>query len=253
MLLVDIGNTRVKWRQHNINDTGQAKPEVIQRGSIAVKGLSTELLLQALPADTRTLWFASVASESVNALLLAWASKHQVVWRQARSQQQWRDLTNAYADCGRMGVDRWLAMVAARQLTRQPVCVIDCGSASTVDFIAANGQHEGGYIIPGQHLMVQSLLKDTAKIAFTEQESDADDGYGVSTAGAVLKGAQCFHRLGVMAIAEQALQSGYRVYASGGDGAFLAHNKAIGYVDELVLDGLWACLYDEPCQIPEQA
>ncbi|MDP6968835.1 MAG: type III pantothenate kinase [Gammaproteobacteria bacterium] len=247
MLLVDIGNTRLKWRLHNINDAGQAMPEVIQRGSILAKGLTAEALSQALPTGTRALWFASVASEAVNAQLLTWAVQHQIEWRQAHTRPQWQDLINAYADCSRMGVDRWLAMVATRQLTRQSACVIDCGSASTVDFIAASGQHEGGYIIPGQHLMAQSLLQDTAQIAFTQQESEAHAGYGVSTAGAVLKGTQQFHELGIGAIAEQALRSGYKVYATGGDGEFLTPNQAIDYIDELVLDGLLACLYDGLC------
>jgi hypothetical protein len=43
------------------------------------------------------------------------------------------------------------------------------------------------------------------------------------------------------------LQAGYKVYATGGDGKFLAQNQAINYIDELVLDGLWASLYDESC------
>lgn len=248
MLLVDIGNTRLKWRLHKLDANDQPIPAVQQRGSIPIKELSVSALTQILPANAQSLWFASVAGEDTNSLLRTWAANHQLTYLQAHTRQHWQDLTNAYADVTRMGVDRWLAMVAVRQLNQVAVCVIDCGSATTVDFIAANGQHEGGYIIPGQRLMVQSLLLDTAQVDFVEQENKLQEGvYGTNTAGAVMQGSKRMHQTGVGAIAEQALQAGYKVYATGGDGKFLAQNQTINYIDELVLDGLWASLYDESC------
>ncbi len=248
MLLVDIGNTRLKWRLHKLDANGQPTTTVQQRGSIATKELSTPALTKAMPANAKTLCFASVADKNINALLVAWAAKQQLNYQQVQTQQQWQDLTNAYADVTRMGVDRWLVMVAVRQLNQAAICVIDCGSATTVDFIAANGQHEGGYIIPGQRLMVQSLISDTAQIDFLDQEAQLQNGgYGINTAGAVIQGSKNLHQAGINAIAEQALRAGYKVYATGGDGKFLAQNQAINYIEELVLDGLWASLYDESC------
>ena len=213
--------------------------------------LSSEQLQEQLPAKgVDACGFTSVAGEKVNGLLLAWANEQGIEIKQAYTQDRWQDLINSYDDCSCMGVDRWLAMVAVRNLTKQAACVIDCGSASTVDFIAANGQHEGGYIIPGQRLMVQSLLQDTANIVFAEHEREVVAGYGTSTAGAVLKGVSRMHEAGIGAIASAALQRGYVIYATGGDGDFLAEVQGIHLVDELVLDGLKACLYDVPGLLP---
>ena len=187
-----------------------------------------------------------MAAEHINLRVRAWAYAQSILCQQATTQDYWQELSNSYADCSRMGVDRWLVMVAARHITKQPVCVIDCGSASTLDYVAANGQHEGGFIIPGQRLMVQSLLKDTANIAFTDAEADLSQGYGTSTAGAVLKGARAMHQSGIKALAERAVTDGYRVFATGGDGEFLDSIEGLEFVPEMVLDGLWACLYHEP-------
>ena len=246
LLLVDIGNTRFKWRLQ----ASVASSKAVARGSLSTAQLTAAQLQEQLPSGVEVCGLTSVASVKVNDMVLAWAQQQGIEVTQAQTQTQWQDLKNSYSDCSRMGVDRWLAMVAVRSLTRLPACVIDCGSASTVDFVAANGQHEGGYIIPGQRLMVQSLLQDTANIAFAEHEREDVAGYGTSTAGAVLKGAARMHEAGISAIANKALQGGYTVYATGGDGEFLANQQGIHFLDELVLDGLKACLYDVPGLLP---
>ena len=241
LLLVDIGNTRLKWRCQPLGSEVQG--EVVRRGSLPTQELSVELLDSHFPKGVQQIWFASVADTRINDLVQEWAKDQCVTVVQAQTQAQWQDLVNSYTQCSRMGVDRWLVMVAARQLTKQPVCVIDCGSASTLDFVAANGQHEGGYILPGQRLMVQSLLKDTANISFKTQELEVGVGYGTSTAGAVVKGAKNLHQAGIKMMATQALEQGYVVYVTGGDGEFLKANNRIHFIEDLVLDGLWTCLY----------
>ena len=86
-----------------------------------------------------------------------------------------------------MGVDRWLAMLAARKRCSGRVCVVDAGSALTIDFVDADGLHQGGYIIPGPLLMERALLLDTGLVRFAE---DVDYGLapGRSTAEAVRHG-----------------------------------------------------------------
>ena len=242
LLLIDIGNTRLKWRLQSSADCSQ----VVARGELLTQEVTQTVLQKQLPINATEVWFTSVATDAVNQHIHAWAYDQGIPRRQAVTQDSWQDLVNSYTDCSRMGVDRWLVMVAARYLTKQPVCIIDCGSASTLDYVAADGQHEGGFIIPGQRLMVQSLLKDTANIAFTEAEADLSQGYGTSTAGAVMKGARAMHRAGIQALAKQAIADGYKVFVTGGDSEFLASIEGLEYVPEMVVDGLWACLYHEP-------
>jgi type III pantothenate kinase len=76
-------------------------------------------------------------------------------------------VTNAYADPARLGVDRWLALVAGWNKYRENVCVIDCGSAVTADLVRADGTHLGGYIIPGSYMMQQALIQRTGQITLS--------------------------------------------------------------------------------------
>lgn len=105
----------------------------------------------------------------------------------ARSVSEVGGLRNSYAEPERLGVDRWLAMLGARERVAGRLCVVDAGSALTLDIVAADGRHEGGYIIPGRRLMERALLFDTGRVRFAE-----DAGYslepGTSTAEAVRHG-----------------------------------------------------------------
>jgi type III pantothenate kinase len=71
---------------------------------------------------------------------------------------------NGYLDYRQMGVDRWLAILASYVTYRSAACVVDAGTALTIDAVAADGSHRGGLIVPGPALMRRSLLQDTAGI-----------------------------------------------------------------------------------------
>ena len=68
-----------------------------------------------------------------------------------------------YAKFNTLGVDRWLAILAAREITQLPVAVIDLGTANTCD-IVINDQHLGGWISPGFSVMRESLLSTTQNV-----------------------------------------------------------------------------------------
>ena len=55
-----------------------------------------------------------------------------------------------------------LAILAAYHYHPQGVCVLDCGTAITLDLMHGDGRHLGGYILPGFELMRQSLISNTA-------------------------------------------------------------------------------------------
>lgn len=68
------------------------------------------------------------------------------------------------AEPQKVGIDRLLSAVAANRL-RPPDCpaiVVDSGTATTVDYIAADGVFEGGAILPGIELAATSLHRYTA-------------------------------------------------------------------------------------------
>jgi type III pantothenate kinase len=181
-LQIDFGNSSAKWRLLTQDS------EIVTRGRYVPGEEASRKELLNCTRECSEIWVASVAStdteaEFSNLLETHWGLKP---WF-ARSQKQTGDLVNSYTDPGRMGVDRWLAMLGARKRSQQRVCVVDAGSALTIDFIAASGQHEGGYILPGPALMERALLLDTDRVRF-EEDVDYALTPGCSTAEAVRHG-----------------------------------------------------------------
>lgn len=90
-----------------------------------------------------------------------------------------------YQDPSKLGIDRLLAMEAAFRESESSVVVIDCGSAVTVDYVSQTGFHEGGYIVPGYRLQMESLLRDTS-LSFEDIRPSL--GLGQSTSECIRNG-----------------------------------------------------------------
>lgn len=97
-------------------------------------------------------------------------------------------VTHAYRDISQLGVDRWLAIIAAWTRYQSPVCVVSCGTAVTVDAISASGAHQGGLIIPGVNMMQTTLIRETSDIQ-AEPGVDFSKAFGRSTAECINSGA----------------------------------------------------------------
>jgi type III pantothenate kinase len=163
-LLIDIGNTRLKWCcSHNgqlSEITAFLNEELTEQQLIAV--------WQDLPTPMR-IGLASVSKPSLQKLLHAVVDK---LWptltiKAITSQAHAFGVLNAYKNPGSLGVDRWLAMVAARQCYPDSLCVVDCGTAITIDLLNAEGKHLGGMISPGLTTMKKSLAQGAAQLEFS--------------------------------------------------------------------------------------
>ena len=134
-------------------------------------------------------YIASVADAETTAGVLEYA---RMTWslepRQAVTEKERAGLTNAYTEVSAMGVDvRWLAMLAAWHRYKRPVCVIDCGTAITVDVILEDGRHAGGLILPGVPLMASALVRDTHGIR-KYHETAPEPEFGRSTSDCISNG-----------------------------------------------------------------
>lgn len=164
ILLVDIGNARLKWAFYQ--EGLCANPE-----GIFHKGRSSEALLeetwQFISAPS-SLWVSNVAGSSFQEALLTWARKRgQIPVHFARSLTKQCGIQNGYEKPEQLGVDRWLALLAARQHCSFPFCVVDYGSALTLDVVDQHGRHLGGHILPGWHVWIRAL-----KVQFPHLELD---------------------------------------------------------------------------------
>lgn len=174
MLLLDAGNSRLKWA---LCERGQ----FLHRGDFVYDWL-------ALPAQFTAQWSALLKAGSVEKLVLCNVAGEQLEsplrqWlatgiSQEKALQETAPLTIdsvvaqsqafgvqcAYEQPAQLGADRWAALVTARHNIAGVSCVIDCGTALTIDVLSAEGVHMGGLIVPGRAMMRQSLLANTAQI-----------------------------------------------------------------------------------------
>ena len=184
-LLVDIGNSRIKWALTNGNTLGEL-------GAI-VHGTdnATYLLREAWqPLDKpEKISVANVAGAEAEALVRLLSEQlWSLVPDFARVERSCCGVTNAYDDIGQLGVDRWLAILAAWSMYRKPLCVISVGTALTIDIVDNAGRHLGGYIIPGPVLMQESLIDNTSGIAVPVTE-EYELCYGKNTIECIRNGA----------------------------------------------------------------
>jgi type III pantothenate kinase len=155
-LLLDIGNTRLKWAWWD---------QALKSGGARVHaGHSPQAVLEALDLELKPaeLWVASVAAPELRAAVEGWArTRWGLAPHWVSSDTAACGVRNAYAQPARLGVDRWLAMIAAYRRTRGAVFVVDAGTALTIDVVDARGQHRGGLIAPGLDTQRQSLQRGT--------------------------------------------------------------------------------------------
>lgn len=168
-LLVDIGNSCVKWA--TLDKDGLSDSQYFQRGKSGIKTNLTKAWKAY--SDIEAIYVANVAGEKIAAQLTEWCQKQwQLEPNFILAEQKKFGVNNAYEEAEKLGVDRWLSLISARQHARNAQCIIDCGTAITVDIVTRNGQHQGGMILPGLTLMRRSLASDTH--ALTEESGDQE-------------------------------------------------------------------------------
>jgi type III pantothenate kinase len=190
-LLVDIGNSRVKWAW--LTGNRLRKAQAADYSGWRARDFARRIIGSRLNIDR--ILVASVAADSVTDALAAGArlagapAPERVTTRRSAC-----GVTIAYIDPWRLGVDRMLAMIAAhRRFAEQPVCAVAIGTAMTLDLVGADGRHWGGAIIPAPPLMVSSLLEGTNGIRRRAQGGASGKGralFGRSTRAAVEQGAR---------------------------------------------------------------
>ena len=187
VLQIDIGNTYIKWR---LLVSGSIK----SRGRVLAK--NPDLFFERLRdiAEVDAIPVSSVASSDFNSLI---SEKLLEIFGSAPwfcvSTDKLIGVTNAYLDSSELGVDRWLAIVAAWAEFRRDVIIVDSGTALTIDIVDQKGSHLGGYIIPGGTLMERALLSDTANLRCDYSSAEQEARPGNNTAQAIKNGIALAH------------------------------------------------------------
>lgn len=235
-LLVDIGNTRIKWC---LLDAGVLRePDALRHSGERLPVLQAAWSKLSVPAGVRV---ASVASAPTEALVSAlslqlWGIP--VIFERPR--QQVLGFTLAYTEPERLGVDRWLAMLAARHRGPGPTLVVDCGTAITLDALDASGNHLGGLILPGFGLLWSAFFAGTgmSQLPFRKHPGLL----GTETGDCIAAGALQAVTGMIERVRNRLVETGRepRLVLTGGDAAQVAEQLggACELVPELVLQGL---------------
>jgi len=165
-LLIDIGNSRIKWCLHDSVENEFSLDGVMLHDKSDLLTLFSEHWSHLDSPDRVVI--SNVSGQRLAESLDAWVEKAwQVKTEYVKTEAFNNGVSNAYSDYATLGVDRWVAIIAAWQRFRQEekaICVVDCGTATTIDGISASGQHLGGFIIPGYTIMQGMLLNNTSDI-----------------------------------------------------------------------------------------
>ncbi|MGH8447438.1 MAG: type III pantothenate kinase [Solimonas sp.] len=233
-LLIDIGNTRLKW--------ALARDGMFaEHGAVLHEGEPARVIGALPAARVESAWLAHVTGAAHEESLCAAVHAHYGVATQiARTAPAWQGLRNAYREPQRLGVDRWLAMVAAWHEARGAACVIDAGTALTADAIAADGRHLGGIIAAGLETQQRAVLGAT-RFATRSFESAYDGGFGDDTETCVRQGAM-LACLGAIDRARLLAGPAALCLLTGGDATMLLPYLGDGWTHRpfLVLEGLRA-------------
>lgn len=245
ILLLDAGNTAIKWgvcRDGRLATTGGFRHRDSDFSTAASAAWGD------LPAPASVL-VANVAGEGLGRLITEWTQQH---WGIApafiHATATACGVVNAYVNPAGLGVDRWAALVGAWHHGVTPVCIIDCGSAITVDLLERDGRHRGGLILPGIEMLKSVLVDATANIRGAPPVPGvslfARDTADAVTGGAAYLAVAALDRIitDMAAATEQALD----VVLTGGDAGRILPllNVTARHDPVLVLKGL-AALYGD--------
>jgi type III pantothenate kinase len=189
VLLLDVGNTRLKW---GVGEAGEVRQtgHVVQ-ARLAEVGLGA--LTRRLPRRVDAAIACNVAGQSVATRLQGVIHAHTGHdLHFARPARAACGVTNGYTRPRRLGVDRWVALVGAWAELERACLVVDAGTAVTIDALDGGGRHLGGQILPGINVMADALAGNTAQIPRVAMSRAGDvDGLGMfgnSTRAAVQQG-----------------------------------------------------------------
>lgn len=224
-LVVDAGNTSTKFTAFSAGKVIFFSREF---DVLAEEGLSPEVI-----------YFASVRSREndhglCEKLLMLYPDVSLVELQTAAKAC---GVINAYPQPSRLGVDRWLSLIAGYHHVKNNVVVVDVGTAVKVDVVSSAGVHLGGYIAPGLALMESSLRSNTAKIRYTEDEVFGGEGLPNSTARAVTEG--CYEMLVGFLERVYKMHSNCSWLVAGGDASKLLEvlSFPVQYSPNLVAEG----------------
>ncbi|UJP03416.1 MAG: type III pantothenate kinase [Nitrosomonas sp.] len=240
-LVIDSGNSFVKWGLFN-ND------HWLTQNSISYDDVSDLEIEFSVFSEPYLIIISHVARDETKNEICKFISRWptQPIWHHSQSYQC--GVSNGYSNPNQLGSDRWAALIAAWNIEHKACLVINAGTAVTIDTLSDSGKFLGGIILPGVHLMLNSLYSGTQ---LERNKSGVYKNFPVNTQNAILSGiiqslVGAIDRMHDI-LSAQLKHSSINCIISGGNASLLS--PFIRYptkiIDNLVLEGLVVIAKDE--------
>jgi len=258
-LLIDQGNSSIKWCFYSNQVDGEHEDgtdfedKYTFMGNLSIEGMEFPVnsgSLDELEAEVKArsdnidgIYISSVQKQTKLQIIVDGIKQYTSAPVEiVRTANDYQGLKNSYEQIEKMGVDRWLVMLACWQQLKTGFIVVDAGSAMTLDIVDKSGQHLGGHIVPGLALQKQALQYGTDRVNFDQEAKAVAFEPGTSTDEAVQNGC-----LTVLSSYITAMYQQYNVNESlplvitGGDAVVLSEALNVEHevVPGLVLKGLY--------------
>lgn len=178
-LLIDAGNTRIKLALAEGDACGAAENLPVRQAGDLTRHFAN------LP-NVQQVWVSNVAGEEVARQIRAACAARGWLPQFITAQAAQCGVRNCYEQPAQLGSDRWAALIAAWHQVGGACLVVNCGTATTIDALSAQGKFLGGLIVPGVDLMQRSLIAATAQL---QECGGKYENFPCNTADALFSGA----------------------------------------------------------------
>ena len=243
LLLVDAGNTRVKWA---LARADAALGDWVASGAVLHADLDDLAGEWDAFQATRAI-VSNVAGTAMRERLAAVLGPIDTEWFASSAERA--GLVNGYREPARLGCDRFAAAIGARALAPgQALVVATCGTATTVDAVSADGHFLGGMILPGLALMAGALARNTAQLPDAVADAAPPALFADNTHDAIVSG--CLSAQAGAIERAVAGHGGAACMLSGGAAPFIAPALQVAHklVENIVLVGLHAAARADAAQ-----
>lgn len=250
MLLIDVGNTSIKWARPKLGAVPHYGEILWQHvGIVRHRDMaSLRQIWQELHGTkpVRHVLISNVASKGISDTLTGFLKTlpDSPDIRHFASQASHAGITNTYRNCSQLGCDRFASMIGAHALfPDKPLVVATAGTATTIDSITPEGVFQGGMILPGLGLMAHSLALNTEQLPEIDRMEKGITPFANHTRAAILAG--CLNaQSGAIERAVEAFRKRYdnvNCLVSGGAAKYIVPSLSVPchIVSNLVLIGLY--------------
>jgi type III pantothenate kinase len=183
-LLVDVGNSRIKWVLATDSTWTPGSPFPTHDTPLAAALDGHWSTLQRPEAVV----VSNVAGPGIAENIDSWVGRHWgIPVHYARSEARHGPVINGYSNPEKLGVDRWLGLLGLQAGYALPACLVDCGTAITLDLLDGQARHRGGLVAPGLTSMRRSLQASAHGLDVSEVSVVAAE-LGHDTAGCIQAG-----------------------------------------------------------------